>query len=111
MKATDDYRILAQPGNIGFYNSCEITQLFLHDKNSKTNTNLFILAVKVQVAKNSDLYGCVPGAGVWLKFGTCMVIYYKSQQKGFNFKYQDRYSVFIMPFASFTPEVEFTVQG
>lgn len=45
MKAMTDYELLTQAGNIGFYNSCEITQLFVHEKGSKTNTNLFILAV------------------------------------------------------------------
>jgi hypothetical protein len=40
-----DYKILVDKGNVGFYNSCEVTQLFLHRKNDKANFNFFIIAV------------------------------------------------------------------
>jgi hypothetical protein len=39
-----DFEQLLQPGILGFYQSCEVTQLFLHDNKSKTITNFFILA-------------------------------------------------------------------
>ncbi|MFH2064912.1 MAG: VPA1262 family N-terminal domain-containing protein [Pseudomonadota bacterium] len=42
--ASSDFDRLLKQGSIGFYNSCEITQVFLHDKISKVNTNFFSLA-------------------------------------------------------------------
>ncbi|MFN0290343.1 VPA1262 family N-terminal domain-containing protein [Pedobacter helvus] len=40
-----DFNLLIATGNIGFYNSCEITQLYLMDKSDNSLTNFFILAV------------------------------------------------------------------
>lgn len=40
-----DFNTLVEAGNIGFFNSCEVTQLFLIDKVDKTVTNFFIIAV------------------------------------------------------------------
>ncbi|MGI0105869.1 VPA1262 family N-terminal domain-containing protein [Salinimicrobium sp. WS361] len=39
-----DFEILIENGNTGFYQSCEVTQFFIQDKESKAVTNLFILA-------------------------------------------------------------------
>jgi hypothetical protein len=39
-----DFEILTENGNTGFYQSCEITQFFLQEKESKEVTNFFILA-------------------------------------------------------------------
>jgi hypothetical protein len=39
-----DYDELVKPGNIAFFESCEVTQLFLYDKISKKPINVFILA-------------------------------------------------------------------
>ncbi len=40
----NDFELLIEPGIIGFYNSCEVTQIFLHRKSDKKNIHLFILA-------------------------------------------------------------------
>lgn len=37
------FNLFSAPGNLGFYNSCEITQLFLHRKSDAKNIHLFIL--------------------------------------------------------------------
>src|SRR5690348_12573696 len=40
-----DFTILTTEGNIGFYNSCEVTEIFLHKKSDNSIFNLFTLAV------------------------------------------------------------------
>lgn len=40
-----DYALLSTPGNIEFYDRCEITTIFLHDKKTKTDTNFYTLIV------------------------------------------------------------------
>ncbi len=40
-----DFSILTAAGNIGFYNSCEITEIFLYRKSDKAVFNFFTLAV------------------------------------------------------------------
>ncbi len=40
-----DYNILTTDGNIAFYKSCEVTELFLCRKKDKTIFNLFTLVV------------------------------------------------------------------
>nr|VFJ42686.1 MAG: hypothetical protein BECKFW1821A_GA0114235_100238 [Candidatus Kentron sp. FW] len=42
--AISDFERLLEKGSVGFYNSCEITQVFLHDKPSKTASNFYTLA-------------------------------------------------------------------
>ena len=39
----DDYNLLVSKGTIGFYNSCEVTEIFLHHKNEEDYFNLFTL--------------------------------------------------------------------
>jgi hypothetical protein len=39
-----DFKILTENGSIGFYQSCEITQFFVQEKESKSVINFFILA-------------------------------------------------------------------
>lgn len=41
----DDFKELIKKGNIGFYNSCEVTEIFLIKKKEKIIYNLFTLAV------------------------------------------------------------------
>src|SRR5882757_8377902 len=40
-----DCKTLIEPGNIGYYHSCEITQLYLLRKSDKKIINFFILGV------------------------------------------------------------------
>lgn len=40
-----DFTTLTTAGNIGFYNSCEVTEIFLHRKSDKAVFNFFTLAV------------------------------------------------------------------
>lgn len=42
--ASIDFNSLMVQGRLGFYNSCEITQIYLHDKATKANTNIFAVA-------------------------------------------------------------------
>ncbi|WDF79762.1 VPA1262 family N-terminal domain-containing protein [Mucilaginibacter sp. KACC 22773] len=44
MQLFKDFETLIAPGNVGFFYSCEVTQLFIQHKKNKTVTNLFILA-------------------------------------------------------------------
>lgn len=39
-----EIEILTTGGNIGYYQSCEITQIFIHEKKTKATINFFILA-------------------------------------------------------------------
>ncbi len=40
-----DFTVLSTAGNIGFYNSCEVTELFLFNKRNKTIFNFFTIVV------------------------------------------------------------------
>lgn len=39
----EEYELLIKDGNIGYYKICEITEIFIHNRNNKTNVNLFTL--------------------------------------------------------------------
>lgn len=41
--AISDFDLLVTPGNIGFYKGCELTQVFIYNKNEKTSSNFFTL--------------------------------------------------------------------
>jgi len=45
MTALDDLGGLIKDGNIGFYSRCEITEIFVHNKETKKDSNLFTLLV------------------------------------------------------------------
>ncbi|SEW56473.1 VPA1262 family N-terminal domain-containing protein [Chitinophaga arvensicola] len=40
--ALRDFDILLQKGNLGFYNSCAVTEIFLHDRKDNVTSNVFI---------------------------------------------------------------------
>jgi hypothetical protein len=50
----DDFNILIQSGNIGFYKSCEVTQLFLISNTDNSITNFFILIVFEELSFNGQ---------------------------------------------------------
>src|SRR5580700_2322781 len=58
----EDYKILTTPGNIAFYKSCEITELFLQRKTDKAIFNFFTLAVFEEKLfdKFNHLFLCKP---------------------------------------------------
>src|SRR5258706_11049595 len=61
----DDLNVLLENGNIGFYKSCEVTQLFISRKADKAILNFFIIAVfeeKPFTAKNHQYL--TPGKGI-----------------------------------------------
>lgn len=53
-----DFETLTKTGNIGFYESCEITEIFVHDKENKNNFNLFTLCVfeEIPYTDNNEEY-------------------------------------------------------
>ena len=53
-----DFEILIHPGNIGFFQSCEVTQIFLQNKHDHSIINLFVLASieEKPLATKADLF-------------------------------------------------------
>lgn len=52
--ANTDFDLLLTPGTIGFYQGCEITQVFIFDKATKTAKNFFSLFCFDEIKTNFD---------------------------------------------------------
>lgn len=52
--ANSDFDLLLKPGTIGFYQGCEITQIFIFDKATKTAKNFFALFCFDELETNFD---------------------------------------------------------
>lgn len=52
--ANEDFSLLLQPGNIAFYEGCEVTQFFLFDKTIKKAINYFTLFAFDEVNQTDD---------------------------------------------------------